>query len=627
VHVPSSSAALQENALIEAFQILCEQSPVGMFLATLEGDCLYVNERACAIVGADAAELMGRGWARFLHPEDVPRMSQRWTNPPRTDPETAVEFRLVRPDGGVVWVSARTKLYVVNEGQPAGRVGVLEDITSRKRTEQELQASEERFRRLSEHAPLGIYFMDADGACRYVNQRTCEITGRHEEQLLEDGWSEGLHPDDRDRVVSQFRDCVRSRQVFDAAARFQSVEGGTVWVHSRAVPTYNEAGEVIGWVGMLMDVSEQRLAEEAVRDSEQQYRALFEANTDGLFFLTLDGQLVDANPSACAMHGYPRGEFLRLHPHEFVHRDSRHYFAEFVEKCRRGELFHCEAKDVRKDGSTFDVEVYGTQLLYQGKPHAFAIVRDITERKAKEEQVKRQEAMLAHVSRLSTLGEMTAGIAHEINQPLHTIANFANALRNALANVGGQDADMLHGWVEQIAAAAANAGAIIKRLRTFARKESPRRRPVDLGEIVAQSVNMLAFEARRHGVAVEQKLPPSGHPVLADPVQIQQVLVNLLKNAIDAFEPANDNRRILIEVEYNGDDAVVRVSDSGGGLPPEVRHAFFEPFVTTKSNGLGLGLAISRTIVEAHGGSIRADRGPLGGALFEFTLPCKGMQP
>ncbi len=296
-----------------------------------------------------------------------------------------------------------------------------------------IQESEERFRLLWQHAPVGIYFSDADGAIRQVNQRCCEISGRPVEQLIEAGWRETIHPEDIDRVMAAFGRAIQAKGTFTADFRIRLPDGGVRWVQSQAEPMHNSDGGFAGWIGTVLDVTERTEAALALQANREQYRELFNANTDALFFTTLDGALVDVNPATAAMHGYTRDDFLQLRPADYIHADSLHHFAAFLAAARQGRLFHCEARDLRRDGTSFPVEVYGTQMRYLGQPHAFAIVRDISARRAAEQKLKQQELMLAHVSRLSTMGEMAAGIAHEVNQPLYTIVNFAKALRNTLS--------------------------------------------------------------------------------------------------------------------------------------------------------------------------------------------------
>lgn len=496
----------------------------------------------------------------------------------------------------------------LNRGQPSAASAV--------------QESEERFRLLWQHAPVGIYFSDADGAIRQVNQRCCEISGRPVEQLIKAGWRDSIHPEDAADVMAAFAEVIQTRGTFFADFRICLPDGRVRWVQSQAKPMHDGDGQFAGWIGTVLDVTEQTEAVRALRASREQYRELFNANTDGLFFTALDGALVDVNPAAAEMHGYTREEFLQLRAPEFIHADSLHHFNGFLAAAREGRLFHCEAYDFRRDGAVFPVEVYGTQMHYLGEPHAFAIVRDITARKAAEQKLKQQELMLAHVSRLSTMGEMAAGIAHELNQPMYTIVNLAKALGNTLANHEPPDLDKAGDLCEDIAQAAAKAGEMVRRYRAFGGRGRAERRLADINTIVRDSVQLLQYELRRMDVSIEFKLADEVPPVFVDDVQIQQVMVNLIKNAIEAMHatPAK-SRRITIVSEVCAEDLLVSVADAGEGLAPNMQGTLFEPFASDKPDGTGLGLAISRTIVQAHDGEISAATSPSGGVTIQFNIP------
>jgi PAS domain S-box-containing protein len=247
---------------------------------------------------------------------------------------------------------------------------------------------------------------------------------------------------------------------------------------------------------------------------------------------------------------------------------------------------------------------------------------DVTKRKVAEEAARQHQAQLTHVLRLSTMGEMAAGLAHEINQPLGAIANFATGCARRLRDGTMQPDDVL-GIVEQIAAEALRAGTIIRRLRSLIRKEDSRHEWTNLNELVADAVRLLASDLRHAGITVSFDLSDAVRPAHVDSIQIEQVLLNLLRNAMDAVAEVPPARReIRIATALVGDEHVeINVSDRGTGLAADIGDTIFDPFVSTKPNGLGLGLSISRTIIESHGGRLWAHANPEGGATFTFQLP------
>jgi len=246
----------------------------------------------------------------------------------------------------------------------------------------------------------------------------------------------------------------------------------------------------------------------------------------------------------------------------------------------------------------------------------------VTDRRRAYAELVRLAHKMTHVSRLSTMGELVAQIAHEVNQPLYSILNYAKACRNLLAREDGVDLEQLRGWNEEISTAATSAGEVIKRLRKFGGPGDFDPQPADANTIVRDACNFMDFALRKHGVSVDLDLTRGLPPVMVDRVQILQVLVNLLQNACEAMDGLESaDRCITIRTKQLSDRVAITVSDNGPGLPEDGDLNLFDTFVTTKTHGMGLGLAISRTILENHGGRIWATQSEEGGAEFLFTLP------
>lgn len=262
-----------------------------------------------------------------------------------------------------------------------------------------------------------------------------------------------------------------------------------------------------------------------------------------------------------------------------------------------------------------------TRFAGPGPVRTVIIHADVTDRRQAEDALRSLQQQLAHTCRLSTAGEMVAGIAHEVNQPLYAIVNYAKACANLLA-LDEPSKDALRQWTDEIARAAVRAGEIIKRLRDFTRRTETHRLSADVDDVVAASVEMVAFEARRAGVAIQFEFSKADITAVVDRIQVQQVLVNLLRNALEALEATpTEGRRVVVRTAASGPFVEVSVADNGPGLAAHVAAKIFEPFVTTKPNGLGMGLTISRSIVEAHGGRIWTNANPDGGTIFCFSLP------
>ena len=277
----------------------------------------------------------------------------------------------------------------------------------------------------------------------------------------------------------------------------------------------------------------------------------------------------------------------------------------------------------RKDGTSFPVEYSSTPIRDEGGATVGTVVvfRDVTERKEAEERLRQHQAELAHVARLSTLGEMASGIAHELNQPLTAISANARACVRMLED-GPGNTEQCSDVMERIASQAEHAGEVIRQIRHFVRKEPPDIHPTPLRAIFETVLGLLRPEARRSSVDLVVEGPAESLWVLAQEIQIEQVLLNLTRNAVEAMADRPGPRRLTIRTRpLNGSRVELAVADTGPGLPTEIRERIFQPFVTTKSQGLGLGLSISAGIVEAHGSELMVDSEPGAGACFRFTLP------
>jgi two-component system sensor kinase FixL len=275
----------------------------------------------------------------------------------------------------------------------------------------------------------------------------------------------------------------------------------------------------------------------------------------------------------------------------------------------------------RKDGSTFPLELSVGEMKSGQERFFTGFIRDLTESQKTEARLQELQSELVHVSRLTAMGEMASALAHELNQPLSAIANYMKGSRRLLEDSSDEHAMILREAMDKAAEQALRAGQVIRRLRDFVARGDSERRVEGVKKLVEEASALALVGVRDKGVHVRFEFDPRTDFVLADKVQIQQVLLNLMRNAIEAMEDA-DKRELVVSTALAPDDMVeISVSDTGTGISPEVTAQLFQPFVTTKRQGMGVGLSISRTIVEAHGGSIAPRPNPEGGTVFSFTLP------
>jgi PAS domain S-box-containing protein len=385
---------------------------------------------------------------------------------------------------------------------------------------------------------------------------------------------------------------------------------------------------------LKFQVSEREKAEAAVRKLasglEAKVRRLVDANIIGIFIWNFDGRIVEANEAFLHMVEYENEELVSggmrwtdLTPPEWRDRDA-HAAAEAKEN---GAVQHYEKEFFRKDGTRVPVMI-GAALFQDGGNEGVAFVIDLSEQKrAVQDWKEAQQALqvtqmeLARVSRLTTMGEMAASIAHEVNQPLTAVTNNGNACLRLLAN-HNLEPDVLHRALEEIVADGTRASAIITRIRAFLKKKPAEKNALDMNEVIHETLALAGRELSGNRVKVELRLVPALPLVLADRIQLQQVLLNLIINAIEAMTGDDDQARVLHVESGTGEsgEVLVAVRDMGTGLGSEPDRIFI-PFYTTKTNGMGMGLSISRSLVEGHGGRLWAGPNSPRGSVFSFTLP------
>jgi len=383
-----------------------------------------------------------------------------------------------------------------------------------------------------------------------------------------------------------------------------------------------EAYEELHW---RYDQMEAKAAER--KRAEQRFRALLESAPDAMIIVDQRGTITLLNSRAEAMFGYDRRELLGrevelLVPERLreVHRGHRERF--FQDPGLRPMFTAAALYGRHRDGREFPIEVTVSAMASEEGMVAVAAVRDVTERKKAEEELEEHRARLAHLGRLHTMGEMVAGIAHEINQPLYAISSYASAVIRALESDDPDGQAKVLDWTRKISDQVSRAGQIIRRLRDFARAAPAQPATLNVNDMVRESVALVEVDARPLRADIRLDLADQVPPIYADRVQIQQVLVNLLRNALEAMrEVPVDQRQALVRTCPAEGGVQVSVEDRGCGLPPEGPDRLFDAFVSTKSDGMGMGLAISRSIVEIHGGHMWATDNPEGGAIFHFVLP------
>ena len=363
----------------------------------------------------------------------------------------------------------------------------------------------------------------------------------------------------------------------------------------------------------------------AVSGSAERLRAILHTAVDAIITIEESGEIESVNPAAERAFGYTRDELIgrnvsMLMPSPYRETHDRH----ITHYLRTGKAriigIGREVEAQRKDGSVFPADIAVSEVQLPGRRLFTGIIRDLTERREIEERARLRLEDAAHTARVLELGEMCSGIAHEVNQPLAAIVSYSEGCLRMVRN-GTADPPLIEDTLGRVAEQGLLAGEILSRLRGLVRKKESRFENCDLGAVINETLLLVDHERRRRGVRVVVDCEPGMPTIHADGVQIEQIVLNLLRNAFHAVE-GTDQRKVWIRVSRPTADTVrVMVEDSGPGLTPEQRERVFAPFYSTRPNGLGVGLAISRSLAECHGGRLWAEKGSERGALFVLELP------
>jgi two-component system sensor kinase FixL len=380
------------------------------------------------------------------------------------------------------------------------------------------------------------------------------------------------------------------------------------------------------FVGIIRDMTDRKAAELKQRESELRLRSILDTVPDAIIVIDAAGLIQSFSPAAERLFGYAAGEVFGKNVKLLMPMPYREQHDEYLERYRLTSERRIigigrVVVGLRKNGETFPMELDVGEFHLGGNRYFTGFVRDLTDRQKTEQRMADLQAELLHVSRLSTMGQMASTLAHELNQPLTAITNYLQAARRLLG-IKPPDLTRLDDVLEKGLAQAMRAGQVIRRLRDFVAKGETERRIENLNKVVEEATALALVGARQHGVRVSLALDPGLPPALIDKVQIQQVVLNLVRNAVEAMEGA-ERRELAIATRLRLESrlAEAEVADSGPGLSPDVSERLFQPFVTTKKTGMGLGLSICREIVEAHGGHLTAEPAASGGVAFRFTLP------
>lgn len=512
-------------------------------------------------------------------------------------------------------------------GQVTGMLGIYIDITERKQAEITLRKSEARLQTLFDSAAEFIFVTDPEGGIIRANRYACEHSGYTADEVTGRNIRE-VFTEESQSICDCCFARLRERGYSRADVEFVCKDRHVIEMECSGTAVPDENGDFTTFLIIQRDVTERKRAADALANSERRFRAIFNSTHQFIGLLDPHGTLLQANQTALDFAGLRKEDVVER---PFWDTYWWRYSTEVQDRLKaairdaaRGKSVHYE-ENVLARGNTIRTIDFTLKPVLNQRGETVLIIpegRDITDKKRAEEEIQRHQQEMAHVIRLSTMGEMASGMAHELNQPLAALVGYCGAALSLVKSLPAppqQLRDILGRASEQ----AHRAGRIIRRLREFVSKESGYKQPLDLDQVIENINVFLSSELKCAKVKLEHHLDGQSRKVMANKMQIEQVFINLIRNSVEAIQSIRTNGgKVTLNTHLLKDDSIeVTVTDNGPGINAEMIGRMFNPFQTSKVSGMGMGLSISRSIIEAHGGRIWADEQHHNGALFGFSLP------
>lgn len=586
-----------------------EGAGAGIWHWDLAGDRLVLSPLAADLLGA--SELDRAGLLAATHPDDRQALAQ------------AIDECLVRGllydlgfrNANGTWLRMR--------GRAGGTSadGVLVDIGNRGAS----QATDTRLAAIMASSEDAIVGKTTEGIVTDWNRAAETIFGYSAAEMIGQPINILLPPGleaQEDAILARIH---RGERIDHFETRRRHKDGHIIDVSVTISPVWDASGRLIGASKVARDITEAKAAQDALRQSEAHLKSVLETVPDAMIVIDTAGIMHSFSATAETLFGYSADEVVgrnvsMLMPEPYSGQHDG-YIGRYLATGEKriigiGRL----AVGLRRDGSTFPMELAVGEMRSGEQRFFTGFVRDISERQANKQRLQDLQAELIFMSRFTALGEMASTLAHELNQPLTATANYLSGARRLLDGGRSEDLAIVRGAIDNAAEQALRAGQIIKRLREFVARGESDRRMEDLRKLIEEAAALALVGARQSGAHVSFRFDPAAGFVLVDKIQIQQVVHNLMRNALEAMAEVARRELKVATRRVDGATVEVTVTDTGPGIAPEIAARLFQPFVTTKRQGMGVGLSISRTIVEAHGGRLWAEPNPGGGTVFRLTL-------
>jgi PAS domain S-box-containing protein len=591
-----------------------------------DGEAKLINRQVLEYLGKTPEELINWRFSNAIHPDDLPRIVALHAASIAPGVPFSSEYRLRRVDGVYRWFHFRAEPVRDAAGSVSGWYVLATDIHERKQAEEALQASERNLWSIINTIPTLSWSARPDGYVDFLSQGWLDFTGLSLEQAQGWGWSSAIHPLDRENLVKLWQSVLASGTQADAEARMRRFDGVYRWSLIRANPWRDESGSIVKWYGTNTDIDDRKQAEGQVRRSEAFLTEAQYLTRVGSFSWRPATNKIKWSDQLYRIFEFEQGAAMTIELIvSRVHPDDLALMLEMTEKARHDVSdFEFDHRLLMPDRSIKYLRVIAHAIRSpEGGLEYIGAIQDVTQRQLEQDALAKARTQLEHVANTTGLGMLAASIAHEINQPLSgMMMNSGTCLR--MLDADPPNIEGARETVQRTIRDGSRASDVIKHLRTLFSGREIVLEPVDLNEATREVVTLLLGDLQRSRILVQHQFADDLPLIKGDRTQLQQVILNLLRNASESMSSVEDRpRQLLLKAEREeGNRVRFMVQDSGVGFNPGDSHLLFQPFHTTKTEGMGIGLSISRSIIQAHQGRIWAKLNDGPGSTFAFSIPC-----
>ncbi len=605
-------------------RLIVDSIPGLVALLTAAGEVQFVNRQIVEYTGQTLEELKQWGTNDTVHPEDLPHVIQVFTQSIGSGSPYKIVQRLRRSDGVYRWFQ--------NSGFPLRDAGghivrwcvLLTDIDERKGAEDALRASEHNLKLIIDTIPALAWSARPDGSAEFFSQHYLDFIGLAAEEASDWGWTVAVHPEDLDRLATTWQRIMAANTPGEAEARLRRHDGDYRWFLFRANPLLDQTGTIVKWYGVNTDFEDRKRAEVELRRAYDSFADAQRLSKTGSFITDLVGDDHNWSEEAYRIFEFDSGTKVSVQRvRDVIHPDDLPSFESVIARGMSGADVNFAFRIVTTRGAVKHVRgVAHVTERVEGRPMFVGALQDVTESTVAEEALNRARSELAHVARVTTLSTLTASIAHEVSQPLSgIITNTGTCLR--MLDADPPNVEGARETARRAIRDGRRASDVVTGLRALFSKKDFSLESLDLNEATREVIALSLSELQRQRIMLQSELADDLPSVTGDRIQLQQVILNLLRNASEAMVDVHDRpRQLLIKTEReNGDRLRVTVRDAGIGLDPQSMDKLFDAFYTTKGDGMGIGLSVSRSIIERHHGRLWAEPNDGPGATFSFSIP------